>query len=114
GVDADRTKFFPNTAPEIFKPIDRDQATRPDFLPKAGFNLMFAGNIGDGQGLESIVETADLLKDEIDINWIFVGSGRALDSFKSKVESRGLSSRFIFAGRHPENSMPEFFAHADA
>ena len=114
GVPAGRIDVFPNTAPAHFRPMNRKETERPDFLPRDGFNLMYAGNIGDSQGWDNIVETAHGLRDRPDINFVFVGSGRALSHLKQRVDSEGLADRFTFAGRYDEEAMPGFFAHADA
>lgn len=114
GVEPDRIRFFPNTAPKGFAPLKRSQTGRPDFLPHCGFNLMFAGNVGDSQGLDTVVESAKLVADKCQVNWIIVGRGRALERLKHRVAEEGLAERFVFPGGFEEEKMPGFFAHADA
>lgn len=106
GVASERLRVFPNTAPENYVPL-------PSRRPSSAFELMFAGNIGESQDFETILATADLLRD-LDIRWTIVGSGRHEDWLKDAVRTSGLSDRFAFLGRHPEHEMPALFARADA
>ena len=45
---------------------------------------------------------------------MIVGSGRDEERVRHIVAERGLEARFHFLGRHPEEAMSKFFAHADA
>jgi len=82
-------------------------------LPE-GFKVIFAGNMGEAQSLETIVAAADRLKDEMNIQWVMVGDGRRCDWMQREVQRLGLESHVHFLGRFPAEAMPEFFAHADA
>lgn len=103
-------KYFPNWAEDIFI-NDVETVSNTPNLP-AGFNVMFAGNIGDSQDFESILEAAKLTKTE-NINWILVGDGRKVSWIKSEIEKHNLTHVYLL-GRHPINSMPSFFKKADA
>ena len=40
---------------------------------------MFAGNIGEAQNLEAVVDTAEILANKkVNINWIFLGDGKKI------------------------------------
>ena len=82
-----------------------------DFL-KEGFNIVFAGNIGNNQSIETIVSAAEILKGQADIRIVMVGSGSLSEYLKEEVEKRGLSN-LIIAGRYPSTMMPAVFAHSD-
>jgi colanic acid biosynthesis glycosyl transferase WcaI len=115
GVKQDKIKIFPNTAPEAYKPLSAEAGTDiANMMPQTGFNLMFAGNIGESQDFDTYLEAAALLRHRSDLNWVIIGSGRDMVRVQEKAEARGLSHIFHFLGRHPEGLMPEFFAHADA
>ena len=115
GVPGDIIRVFPNTAPEGFQPISPSEApTQGDLIPKDGFRLMFAGNIGESQDFDTIIETARMLRDKTTIHWIVLGSGRDMARVQSLICEAGLEDVFYFLGRHPEADMPKFFAHADA
>jgi len=115
GVPSDRIRILPNTAPESYRPLTPAQA--PEFsakVPQDGFRLMFAGNIGESQDFDTLVAAATLLRERTDLHWIIVGSGRDDERVKRLVIENGLTERFHFLGRFPEDAMPSFFAHADA
>lgn len=115
GVSPSRIHVLPNTAPAMYRPLLPSAA--PDIaelVPQDGFRLMFAGNIGESQDFDTIIAAALLLRDRQDLHWIIVGSGRDQERVQQKVLELGLASNFYFLGRHPENTMPQFFAHADA
>lgn len=115
GVPSERIRLLPNTAPEYFRPLLPEQATEyAGLVPQAGFRLMFAGNIGESQDFDTLVAAAALLHERRDLHWLIVGSGRDEERVKRVVMEYGLNERFHFLGRHPEEEMPKFFAHADA
>ena len=75
---------------------------------------MFAGNIGEAQDFENIIKAANLTKDIPQIKWIIVGDGRARENSEKEVSRLGLNDTVKFLGRHPVETMPKFFAMADA
>ena len=115
GVAEDKIRIFPNSAATFYRPVNRQEAeNEAQLVPGSGFKIMFAGNIGASQGFESIVEVAEILKSHHTIDWIIIGEGRELNRVRSLVREKGLDDQFHFLGRHPEERMPFFFAHADA
>ena len=99
--------WIPNWADEI-KYTDIDYKALP-LYPK-GFNVVFAGNIGDAQGLNYVLEAA---KVSLDINWIFLGSGRYLENLKDKIVKDNIKNAFVL-GRYPIDTMDYFYEKADA
>lgn len=77
------------------------------------FNVMFAGNMGEAQGLETVIEAASLLQDDPQIQFVLVGDGIALPRLKQLVEQRALRN-VRFLGRYPSHQMPHLYALADA
>ena len=98
--------WFPNWAEENQKPYNYDSE-----LPKFpdGFNIVFAGNIGDSQGLSHVLKACKITKE---VNWIFVGSGRYLESMKSQAVENKLTNIYFF-GRFPSETMEYFYKNAD-
>lgn len=85
----------------------------PPELPE-GFRIMLAGNLGEAQDFESIGECMKLLKDRVEVKWIFIGDGSKkvwLDSF---IKDNGLNETAYTLGRFPGDAMPAFFKEADA
>lgn len=115
GVPSERIRVLPNTAPAYYRPLTPAEA--PDYaamIPQDGFRLMFAGNIGESQDFDTLVAAAALLRERRDLHWVIVGSGRDGERVRRLVAENSLEDRFHFLGRHPEEEMPKFFAHADA
>lgn len=104
-----KIEYFPNWAEDVFTKESNDQVELPE-IPK-GFNIMFAGNIGESQGFESILNAAEMVKGK-DINWIIVGDGRKLNWIKDQIKTRKLSKVHLL-GRYPLSLMPHFFKKAD-
>jgi colanic acid biosynthesis glycosyl transferase WcaI len=60
----------------------------PEFLKEPGkFRVLFAGNIGNFQGLDTVVDAAKLLEDHEDIQFLFVGDGAAKSDLINKAGS---------------------------
>lgn len=89
----------------------------PELAQKLGlagrFNVMYAGNIGEAQGLETVIETARLLRDDPQVQFVLVGDGVALPRLQRLVEQEGLTN-VRFLGRYPAHEMPGLYALADA
>ena len=47
---------------------------------------MFAGNIGEAQDFPSILETAKLLRENKNIQWIILGGGRKEEWVKTEIK----------------------------
>lgn len=114
GGKSENILYFPQSAEDIFQPVAEKQALAACNSIPSGFWLMFAGNIGAAQDFQTIITTAEKLKEHQDIHWVIVGDGRLREWAESEVRTRGLSDNFHFLGRHPLETMPAFFSHADA
>lgn len=115
GADPERTYYFPNWAESLYQPIrlPADAAEHDEIL--GGFCVMFAGNLGEAQSLETITQAAKRVKEQGErVNWVLIGDGRRLAWMKSEVERLGLEKQIHFLGRRPMESMPRYFALADA
>ncbi len=77
------------------------------------FSVVFAGNIGTAQSMESIVEAASLLKQEAGLKIFIVGSGSMLEWVASQKKSLHLDN-LVLPGRFPADAMPEIFECAAA
>lgn len=113
GVCPERILYYPNSAEELYRPIPRTGDGVFHSLPP-GFRVMFAGNIGAAQSFDTILSAADSLRQYRDIHWVILGDGRQLNWVKEEVARRGLSQTVHLLGHHPVESMPYWFAHADA
>jgi glycosyltransferase involved in cell wall biosynthesis len=80
---------------------------------KPGFNVVFAGNLGTVQALETLLEAAQLLRDEEDICFLLVGSGSRRAWLDREVVRLGLNN-VKMPGRFPPEDMPGILAQASA
>lgn len=100
------TTYLPQYAEERFTPDECRK--KPD-----GFvDLMFAGNVGAAQSVDTIVRAAALCRDIPNLRWHVVGDGIALDECRKLAEE--LPAPVIFHGRQPSSEMPRYYAMADA
>lgn len=87
-----------------------------DIKPKE-FNeqthLVFAGNIGEMQSVETILYAAKRLKDRKDIVWHIIGDGSAGEKCRKIAEKFELNN-VVFYGHRPIIEMPYFYNLADA
>ena len=74
---------------------------------------MFAGNIGEAQDFESIIEAAEKTKHIPEIKWIIIGDGRKRNWVETEINRLGLQENVFLLGRYPMKEMPSFFVHAD-
>lgn len=104
--------YYPNWAEDVFT---ENITLREDLLPvlPQGFIVMFAGNIGEAQDFESIMESALLLRENTSIKFIFIGDGRKKAWLDSVILENSLASTCFCFGRYPLDTMPLFFRKAD-
>jgi glycosyltransferase involved in cell wall biosynthesis len=112
GARADTIRYFPNSADALYCPVEPRMGHASGVLPD-GFRVMFAGNVGAAQSFETILAAAEVLRDRQAIHWIILGEGRQSGWVREEIARRGLGHCVHMLGRHPENSMPEWFAQAD-
>ena len=110
GDFADKLVYFPNWADKAL--LEKKEYVLPD-MPQKGLKVMFAGNMGEAQDFDHIMETASLLKEEKHIHFVFVGDGRKRPWIEQVIEEKGLQETVHWVGRHPLEAMPSFFEAAD-
>ena len=113
GVSLDKICYFPNSAEPFYQKLAIPNSYTEKF--PEGFNLIFAGNIGEAQNFKTLIEAAAIIKNRgMQINWIILGDGRMKIDIQRKIELLKLSDTFYFFGSYPADEMPFFFANADA
>lgn len=100
----ENVRYLPQYAEDLFGelPQPTEEKQTVDFL--------FAGNVGSGQSVETIVEAARLLKNERTIHIHIVGGGISLE--KCRILAEGLPN-ITFYGRQKLEQMPRYYAMAD-
>jgi glycosyltransferase involved in cell wall biosynthesis len=80
---------------------------------KKSFSVVFAGNIGIAQSMQTILSAAEILKTQQEIRFFIVGSGSREAWLRREVGRRGLGN-MILGGRLPPSEMPAIFAASSA
>lgn len=107
GVDERKIKYLPQYAAAQFDDV------KPSKTEKKTIDLMFAGNIGAAQSLNTVLKAAELLRDETRLRWHIVGDGSELENLKKIATEKNLDN-VIFYGRKPPEEMPQYYERADA
>ncbi len=68
------------------------------------FTIMYSGNIGLTQGLDKIIEVANLLKNDKQIRFILIGEGADKIKLQSRVKDLGLNN-IVFLPYQPKESL---------
>jgi glycosyltransferase involved in cell wall biosynthesis len=79
----------------------------------AGFNVGFTGNLGTVQALETILDAAEILREELGITLYLIGSGSRSDWLRSEISRRNLTNVQL-PGRFPLKAMPSIMSRASA
>ena len=103
----------------VYYPQWSDGSPSTPFLPPnyslpeilSGFKVMFAGAVGEAQGMECNMQATLLTKERKDIKWVIVGDGRRLPWVQQFVKEHGLEETVLTLGRYPSETM--FFEKAD-
>lgn len=77
------------------------------------FCVVFAGNLGTAQALDTLVEAAVQLRDDPQVRLVLVGSGSRLAWLQSQQQALGLNN-LILAGRFAPQAMPKIFEKSSA
>lgn len=77
------------------------------------FCVVFAGNLGAAQALDTVVEAAKLLRDHQDLKIVLIGSGSMQKWVADQATAHGLDNLHL-AGRYPSHFMPSIFEKAQA
>lgn len=83
-----------------------------DKEPGETCELMFAGNIGEAQSLDTILNAAKILRND-HVRFHIVGSGKELERLQEMKKTMNLDN-VTFYGRQPANKMVNFYSKADA
>lgn len=112
-IDKTKLIYYPNSTESYFR-VTEPTLDKLNLLPK-GKLFMFAGNIGESQSFDTLLNAAVLLKkDFIDVHWVILGEGRMMNYVQSKIVELELESNFHLLGAFPSTEMPSFFSCADA
>jgi glycosyltransferase involved in cell wall biosynthesis len=107
----DRIRYQPNPGELAFDSPQAGIDPSPVAVDPPRFDIVFAGNLGTAQSVETIVEAASMLSDAPHVRFVLVGSGSRSDWIRDEVARRGLAN-LVLAGRFPPEAMPAIFREA--
>ncbi len=114
GVDPDSIIHFPNWSDIDFV---TPQTSGDTLKAEWGFTandkiILYAGNIGNKQGLEIVLDAAKHFASQHNIKFVFVGAGAYVDTLKANAKSLALDNVF-FKPLQAWARVPEMLALAD-
>lgn len=114
GLDPKKFHWIPNGYSA------RDQLNQPPLnassaaaLPKAKFLIGYTGTIGEANELDTFVLAAEILKEQTDIAFVIVGSGKNKAQIATLIDRRGLSNVHL-VDPIPKPEVPAMLALFDA
>ncbi len=114
GVESDKTLLFPNwSETERFKQALGSQ----ELLEGLGIQtekkvILYSGNIGEKQGLESVLIAADKMQSQTDLVFLIVGEGAGKQHLVEVASSMNLRN-VCFSSLLPYEQLPTLLASAD-
>ncbi len=113
GFDKSKIRIVTNGFDEeIFTPREKENMVREKYNLIDKFVVMYAGNMGTAQGLDFVIDAAEMTRDIKDIFYVLIGSGVRKKFLKKKAEKKKLSN-ILFLGLQPKEKIAEFLSAAD-
>lgn len=115
GVPEDKIEVISNWVDlDAVVPIDRKSNVLFDELgiDRSQFIVLYAGNLGETQGAEVIIDAAKELKTEPNIQFVIFGGGARYLAIKDRVEKEKIGNVFI-TGLQPQERVSEVYSMGD-
>ncbi len=106
-IAEEKVTYIPQYAESLFDA----QACKKE--KRETIDLLFAGNIGSAQSVETIIRAAAETQDIAILRWHIVGEGSSLNACQSLAAELNVKN-VTFYGRKPLEDMPSFYRQADA
>ena len=104
--------YYPNSVEKEFYSPQAISAPYIESL-QSGFTVLFAGNVGTAQAMETIVAAAEKLQTYSEIKIVILGSGSKSDWVAEKIVEKKLTNLHL-EGRFPVETMPTLMRQASA
>ena len=98
GVAADRVHVIPNWCDDeqVFPVLHAENPLRREWQFDGRFVIAYSGNLGRSHEFETVLAAAEILRNDQQIEFLFVGGGKKWDALRRAVTERGLDARFRF------------------
>lgn len=105
--------YIPQYAEEVFCCDDIEISSKND-NDKSDINILFAGNLGYMQSIDTIIKAANELKGNESIKWHLVGEGSNKRRCERLARSYDLVDKTVFFhGKKSLEEMPQVYSNAD-
>lgn len=106
--------YYPNSM-DVQAPVEATVCISSELASEleGHFSVVFAGNLGSAQAVETLLETAIQLRHDPEIRLVLVGSGSRLAWLQAQKQVYQLDN-LLLPGRFPMEMMPQIFERADA
>jgi len=113
GVAPAKLSYVPIWVDEkLFRPMDPDPALATDLGVNGKTVLLYAGAIGEPQGLDPLMEVCGRLRDEPGFHCLIAGSGDAEPRLRARAEAMRLTN-VSFLGRWPISDISRLMSIGD-
>ena len=108
GIPSERLTYLPQHADVAM--LDMDLSSENSGI----VYFMFAGNLGKGQKIETIIKAVALLRDISGFQVHIVGDGSMKTILEQMAKDEGVNSKIVFHGQRSRSEMQEWYKKADA
>ena len=114
GFDESKLEYWPQYAEDFCTYTDKMHVA--EIAESDSFDVIFAGNIGNAQGLDILVQAAQIIKKDSEkvIRFVIVGDGRYKEELINLIDNNALNDMFLFIPKQPSTRIPEFVSVCDA
>jgi glycosyltransferase involved in cell wall biosynthesis len=113
GVDPEKICIIPNGADaNVFREMEKYNGIREKHDLGRKFVVSYVGTHGLAHGLDTVLESADTLRGNDDIAFMFVGDGAEREHLQSRAREMQLNN-VHFVGIQPRERIPHYIATSD-
>lgn len=113
GVDPARTRTIANWADtDLIRPVNGANLFRDKYSLDGKFVVMYSGNLGLTQRLEDFIHAAELLRDDSDVQFVFIGGGANRPKLEQMVADKRLGN-VMFCEYQPMSELAHSLGAAD-
>lgn len=113
GVAPERISIIPNWIDtQLVYPVKKENPLRRSQGWDARFVVMYSGNLGLSQRLEHLIDAADILRNEKEIQFVLIGDGATKSEMVARAKEKNLSN-VLFLGYQPKDALAQSLSAAD-
>jgi colanic acid biosynthesis glycosyl transferase WcaI len=114
GLAPEHIALFPNWVDtEVMRPMPKETSFRREQGLTGKFVILYSGNIGIHQGLDSLVSAAEQLRENKRIVFLLIGEGNYREALAEKLKAKNLDNVKLLPLQSKER-LPEVLSSADA